>query len=100
MKLNVLRPYMENANLRVKILRINEPREATLNSGMVHVLVDGEIEGETEKMSLTVWNEPIERFKGFDRGAIVELSNCFIASFRRNLCMNVGRDSGIVKMKR
>lgn len=99
MKLKVLRPGMENVDLRVKVLRLDEPREVTTNSGIVHVLIEGEIEDETGRMDLTVWNDLIEQLKGIEVGDIVELRNCFVTSFQGVLSVNVGRDSEIVKLK-
>jgi replication factor A1 len=97
MKLNGLRPGMEKVDLRVKVLRLKEPRRVTTNTGITHVLVEGEVEDETGKMGLTVWNELIEQLKGIDAGSTVDLRNCFITSFRGVLSVNVGRDSKIEK---
>jgi replication factor A1 len=100
MKLNVLRPGMENIDLRVKVLRLDDPREVTTKSGIVHILVEGEVEDETGRIDLTVWNNLIEQLRGINAGDIVELCNCFVTSFRGVLSVNVGRDSRIVKLKR
>jgi replication factor A1 len=97
MKLNGLRPGMEKVDLRVKVLRLKEPRRVTTNTGITHVLVEGEVEDETGKLGLTVWNELIEQLKGIDAGSTVDLRNCFITSFRGVLSVNVGRDSKIEK---
>ena len=88
---------MEKVDLRVKVLRLKEPRRVTTNTGITHVLVEGEVEDETGKMGLTVWNELIEQLKGIDAGSTVDLRNCFITSFRGVLSVNVGRDSKIEK---
>jgi len=97
MKLNELRPGMEDVNLRIKVLRLDEPRKVTTNSGITHVLVEGEVEDETGRMGLTVWNERIEQLKGVEVGSVVDLRSCFITSFRGVLSVNVGRDSEMVK---
>lgn len=88
---------MEKVDLRVKVLRLKEPRRVTTNTGITHVLVEGEVEDETGKLGLTVWNELIEQLKGIDAGSTVDLRNCFITSFRGVLSVNVGRDSKIEK---
>lgn len=98
MKLKVLRPGMENVDLRVSVLRLDDPREVTTNSGIVHVIVEGEVEDDTGRMGLTVWNDLINQLKGVATGDIVALSNCFITSFRGVLSVNVGRDSEIIKL--
>lgn len=95
MKLNELRPGMEKVDLRVTILGLKEPRKVTTNSGITHVLVEGEVEDETGRMGLTVWNEQIEQLKKVEVGSVVYLENCFITSFKGVLSVNVGRDSEI-----
>jgi hypothetical protein len=56
------------------------------------------IEDESDNMKLTVWNELIPLLKqgGVKIGDNVELRNCFITSFKGDLCVNVGRDSEII----
>jgi len=97
MKLKELRPGMEKVDLRVKVLRLDEPRQVTSNSGITHTLVEGEVEDETGRMSLTVWNELIEQLTGIEEGNTVDLLGCFITSFKGVLSVNVGRDSEIIR---
>lgn len=100
MKLNELRPGMEGVDLRVRVLRLDEPRKVTTSSGITHIIVEGEVEDDTERMDLTIWNERIEQLEGVESGSVVDLMNCFITSFRGVLSVNVGRDSEIVKAER
>lgn len=95
MKLSELRPGMEGVELVVKIVSLNEPREVTTYSGLTHNIVDGVVEDETGTMELTVWNEKIEDVVAVEIGSVVELSNCFITSFKGVLSVNIGRDSEI-----
>ena len=95
MKLKELRPGMEKVDLRVKVLRLDEPRQVTTNSGITHTLVEGE--DETGRMSLTVWNELIEQLTGVEEGSTVDLKGCFITSFKGVLSVNIGRDSKIIR---
>jgi len=46
-------------------------------------------------MGLTVWNEKIEELQGIEAGDTLRLVDCFITSFKGELSVNVGRDSGI-----
>jgi len=100
MKLTDLRPGMEGVDLRVELLRLDDPRQVTTNYGVTHTLVEGEVEDETGKMDLTVWNEQIKRLGGLKVGDVFEVRNCFITSFQGVLSVNVGRDSDIVQPKR
>ena len=91
---------MEKVDLGVKVLKLEEPRKVTTYTGVEHVLVEGEVEDETGRAVLTVWNETIRQLEGVEVGGMVELRNCFITSFQGVIHVNVGRDSEIIKPDR
>jgi len=93
LKLTELRPGMENIPLQVRIVSLEEVREITTSYGFTHKILDGEVEDETRKMELTVWNEKIESFNEMKPGDKVTLENCFITSYKGVLSVNVGRES-------
>lgn len=95
MKLNELRPGMENLELWVEILSIGEPREVETYSGLKHMIIECEIKDDTNQMGLTVWNETIEELKKVKPSTKVKLINCFITSFKGVLSVNIGRESTI-----
>lgn len=95
MKLKDLKPGMENIDLRVTVLRLEDPRKVETSYDVTHTLVDGEVEDESGRMDLTVWNELIDQLEGIEVGDTVELRNCFITSFKGVLSVNVGRNSEI-----
>lgn len=95
MKLNELRPGMENLELKVKILSIGEPKEIETYSGLKHTLVECEVKDDTKTMGLTVWNETIKELTKVKPGDRVKLFNCFITSFKGVLSVNIGRESKI-----
>lgn len=97
MGLSTLRPGMEKLDLTVKIVALKGPRKVETSYGMTHVLLEGEVEDESGRMDLTVWNEKINNMKMIDIGDEVRLTNCFVTSFRGVLSLNVGRDSDIKK---
>jgi replication factor A1 len=97
MKLNELRPGMENLELMVEIISKGEPREVETYSGLKHILVEGEIKDDTMTMRLTVWNDTIDELKKVKAGDKVKLVNCFITSFKGVLSVNIGRESTIEK---
>lgn len=100
MKIGELRPGMEEVDLMVRIIRLDEPREVTTFTGVKHVLVEGEVEDETGRAVLTVWNEMIPHLEGAAVGGVVELRGCFITSFQGVIHVNVGRGSEIIKTGR
>jgi len=85
---------MENVTLQVRVVSLEEVREITTSYGFTHKILDGEVEDETRKMELTVWNERIESFTKVKPGDKVTLENCFITSYKGVLSVNVGRESG------
>jgi replication factor A1 len=95
MYLKDLRPGMENVNLRVKLISLEKARKVETNYGVTHVIVEGQVEDDTSRMGLTVWNEKIDQLEGADIGNILELKNCFVTSFKGILSVNVGRESDI-----
>jgi replication factor A1 len=97
MKLNELRPGMENIELIVEIISIGEPREVETYSGLKHMLVEGEVKDDTATMGLTIWNETIEELVAVKSGDEAKLVNCFITSYKGVLSINIGRESKIEK---
>ena len=94
MGLGDLRPGMEHVDFTVKLLSLDEPREVLTSYGVTHVLVEGEVEDESGRMRFTVWNEKIQELEGIVVGSLVDLKDCFVTSFKGELSINVGRDSG------
>lgn len=89
---------MEHVDLRVRILKLKEPRRVTTHTGFEHELVEGEIEDETGRAVLTVWNEKISQVEDVEAGILAYLKNCFITSFQGVISVNVGRDSEFIKI--
>lgn len=100
MKIRDLRPGMEKVDLKVRVIQLKEPRHVTSYTGVEHVLVEGEVEDNSGRAVLTVWNDLIRQLEGVEIGGTVELRNCFITSFQGVLQVNVGRDSSILKPDR
>ena len=86
---------MENVELVVELISLEEPREVKTYSGMEHILVEGTVSDCSGEMRLTVWNEKIEELEGIKVRDTLKLVGCFITSFKGELSINVGRESGI-----
>jgi len=97
MKISELRPGMEKVDLSIRVISLKEPRKVTTYTGVEHVLVEGEVNDETGRINLTVWNDLIGQLEGVEIGDKLKLRNCFITSFQGVLHVNVGRDSEIIK---
>lgn len=99
-KIGSLRPGMEHVDLNVRVVKLNESRKVTTNTGVEYILVDGQVEDKTGRADLTVWNDSIKQLDRVDVGSEVELKDCFITSFKGVLQVNVGRDSEIIMKKK
>jgi ssDNA-binding replication factor A large subunit len=97
-KLGELRPGMEHLNFKVKIAKISGVRKVKTFTGVEHSILEGEISDGANSISFAVWNEKIELFNGLFAGDIVELTDCFVTSFKGVLQVNVGRDSCVTKV--
>jgi len=97
MKLSELRPGMENLDLDLELVSLEEPREVETHTGVKHRLVEGRVRDASGSMSLTVWNEKIAELEGVRPGDALRLVDVFVTSYKRELSVNVGRDSSIEK---
>ena len=98
MKLNELRPGMDKIEIIVKLVCRKKPREIETNYGVTHCIVDGEVEDESGKMSLTVWNEKTQDINKIEIGEQIRILNSFVTSFKGVLSLNIGRDTFIEKL--
>jgi ssDNA-binding replication factor A large subunit len=96
--LGELRPGMEHLNFKVKITKIRGTRKVKTFTGVEHSILEGEISDDTNSISFAVWNEKIELFNVLSMGDVVELTDCFVTSFKGVLQINVGRDSSATKV--
>jgi ssDNA-binding replication factor A large subunit len=92
------RPGMDHLNLKVKITKLSGIRKVKTYTGVEHSIFEGEISDGDGTISFAVWNEKIESFNGLAVGDDVELTNCFVTSFKGILQVNVGRDSDAAKI--
>jgi ssDNA-binding replication factor A large subunit len=97
-KIAELRPGMEHLNFKVKVSKKNEVRKVKTFTGIEHMILEGEISDGESSISFAAWNEKIELFRDIAPGDTVNLTDCFVTSYKRILQVNVGRDSNVVKV--
>lgn len=100
LRIEDLKPGMEEVTLRVQVLRLLPPREITTRFNRSHRLVEGMVEDSSGQVSITFWNDHVESLKDIEPGDLIEVRNCFISSFRGKLIINVGRDSKMRKVEK
>lgn len=97
-KLGELRPGMEHLNFKVKIAKIIGVRKVKTYTGVEHSILEGEISDGDNLVGFAVWNEKIDLFNVISVGDVVELTDCFVTSFKGVLQINVGRDSDATRV--
>jgi replication factor A1 len=96
MKINELRDGMRKVSLEADVTEKSDPREVRSRyTEEVYRIADATIEDETGTITLTLWNEDIERVRVGDR---VVVENGYIKSFRDVLQLNVGK-YGVLTIK-
>lgn len=98
-RLSELRPGMEHLTFRVKVTKVAGVRKVKTYTGVEHSILEGEISDGASSIGFAVWNEKIELFNGIVAGDTVELTDCFVTSFKGVLQVNVGRDSDAKKVE-
>jgi replication factor A1 len=100
MKLEDMRPGMEDIDLMVRVVQLTEPQIVESNTGIKYRMVEGLVEDDTGKMEITVWDDKIrEELAGIEEGDSVFLKRAFITSFKGKLSVNIGRDSEIINLE-
>ena len=97
-KISELRPGMEHLDFKVRFSKKNEVRKVKTFAGTEHMILEGEISDGESSISFAAWNEKIELFKDVVVNDTVELTDCFVSSYKGILQINVGRDSNVVKV--
>lgn len=90
---------MEHLTFKVKVTKVVGVRKVKTYSGVEHSILEGEIIEGAASIGFAVWNEKIELFKEIVTGDTVELTDCFVTSFKGVLQVNVGRDSDAKKIE-
>jgi replication factor A1 len=88
MKIGELRDGMRGIDLEGKITEISDVRDVRLRSGRPARVADCTLEDETGTVTLSLWNEDIDRVS---EGSRVKVSNGYTNTFRGVLQLNVGR---------
>ncbi len=96
--ISILRPGMEHLTFRVKVTKVTGIRKVKTYTGVEHSILEGEINDGASSIGFAVWNEKIELFNSIAAGDSVELTDCFVTSFKGVLQVNVGRDSDAKKV--
>jgi len=98
LKIDSLKPDLQNLNLIVKIVNVGPSRAIPSKSGHRQVLVAEALAGdETGSVVLTLWEDQINRFKVND---VIEIRQGYTNIFKGSLRLNIGRTGRVEKVDR
>ncbi len=92
MKINELKPGMNNVDIKAKITELTEPREIMTKFGTVTTLTEATLEDDSGSIKLVLWGKQSE---GIEKGNEVEITNGFTKQFREELQVGIGRNGSI-----
>jgi len=92
MKINELKPAMNNVAIKAKISELKEPREVMTKFGSTTTLTEATLEDETGSVKLTLWGNQSD---GLEEGSEVEITDGFTKEFRDELQLGIGRRGSI-----
>ncbi|MEM7821192.1 MAG: OB-fold nucleic acid binding domain-containing protein [Candidatus Aenigmatarchaeota archaeon] len=95
MKINEIKRGMSNVSVEGRVINIEEEREVMTKFGRRRV-ANASIEDETGEITLSLWQEQIDRIKEGDN---VSISGAFVTEFRGKLQLNIPRSGKIEILK-
>jgi replication factor A1 len=84
---------MSDVDMRLTVLSVSGTKQIITGSGIEHEIVEADVEDETGKIKLVLWDDRVISLKV---GDVVQVRNGFVSSFKGEWRINVGK-SGEVK---
>ena len=85
---------MRDVDMALKVLSVSEPKQIISGSGIEHEILEAEVEDETGKIKLVLWDDRIIPLKV---GGVVQVRNGFVSSFKGEWRINVGKSGEVEK---
>jgi len=92
MKINELKPLMNNVNIKAKIAELKEPREVMTKFGNTTTLTEAILEDDSGTIKLTLLGNQSE---GLEEGSEVEVVGGFTKEFRDETQLGIGKRGSI-----
>ncbi|NIM47370.1 MAG: hypothetical protein GTN40_04420 [Candidatus Aenigmarchaeota archaeon] len=92
MKIEELKPGMNNVDIKAKIIELTEPREIMTKFGTMTTLTEATLEDGSGSIKLTLWGKQSE---GIEKNQEVEITGGFTKEFRDELQIGIGRNGSI-----
>jgi replication factor A1 len=92
MKINELKPIMNEVNIKGKIAELKEAREVMTKFGTATTLTEATLEDDSGTIKLVLWGNQAE---GIEEGSEVEIAGGFTKEFREELQLGIGKRGSI-----
>ncbi|MBU5557995.1 MAG: DNA-binding protein [Candidatus Aenigmatarchaeota archaeon] len=92
MKINELRPGLNNVALTAKIVEMSEPRQINTKFGTTTTLTEAMLSDESGRIKIALWGQQSE---GIEEGATVEVKGGFVKEFKGESQLGIGRGGSI-----
>jgi len=92
MKINELKPGMNDVSIRAKVAEVTEPKQITTKFGTQTSLTNITLEDDTGTIPMALWGAQSE---GITEGTEVEVTGGFTKEFRGTLQLGVGKNGSI-----
>lgn len=92
MKINELKPGMNDVSIRAKIVEVAEPKQITTKFGTQTTLTNITLEDDTGTIPMALWGMQSE---GISEGVEVEVTGGFTKEFRGTLQLGIGKTGSI-----
>ena len=87
-----LLPGMSDVDIELKVLSVSEPKQIITGSGIEHEILEADVEDETGKIRLVLWDGRVIPLKV---GDVVKVRNGFVSSFKGEWRINVGKSGEV-----
>lgn len=85
---------MRDVDMELNVLSASKPKQIISGSGIEHEILEAEVEDETGKIKLVLWDDRIIPLKA---GDVVQVRNGFVSSFKGEWRINVGKSGEVEK---
>jgi replication factor A1 len=86
---------MRDVDMELKVLSVSEPKQIISGSGIEHEILEAEVEDETGKIKLVLWDDQTIPLKV---GDVVQVRNGFVSSFKGEWRINIGKSGEVEKV--
>ena len=86
---------MRDVDMALKVLSVSEPKQIISGSGIEHEILEAEVEDETGKIKLVLWDDQTIPLKV---GDVVQVRNGFVSSFKGEWRINIGKSGEVEKV--